>query len=116
MSKVFRDSEKNEWLVVRVIFGVILTVNLVLMFVVNPGGANDRYVTENLWEAVHPFHAIKDTIALIANLFVYLYLGGLAHKVIKPIYEFVQPKGENSFGATRVVFWVCVLLMGLYYL
>jgi hypothetical protein len=109
-----RDSEKLEWLVLRVFFAAILTLQLLLMFVFNPGGATDKFAVESLWEAVHPF-GFFDFIALIANLFVFLYLGGLANKVIKPIYELVQPKGENSFGLTRGVFWVCVGLMLLYY-
>jgi hypothetical protein len=85
------------------------------MFVINPGGATDPFVTETLWEAVHPFKW-TDAIALIANLFVYLYLGGVANKVVRPIYEWIEPKGENSYGFTKAVFWVCVGLMLLYYI
>lgn len=109
-------SEKTEQLIGKILFAGILTVNLLLMFVINPGGASDKFVTETLWEAVHPFHPFFDTIAFAANIFLYLYLAGVANKVVKPIYKWVEPKGENSIGATRVAFWICVGLMFFYYI
>lgn len=110
MSKAFKDSEKTEWLIVRVIIGVALLVTLLAMFVIKPTDT-----TATLWNAVHPFNPFFDTVALAATLFVGAYLGGIANYIVRPIYELVQPRGENSTGVTRWVMWACVLLMGLFY-
>lgn len=106
-------ADKNLALIVRSIIGLALLIALLFMFVINPG-EGDTYAKEYLWMAVHPFK-IWDAIALIALFFVCLFLAGLLNKIIKPIYDWVSPNGENSVGMVRIVVAVCVALMFLFY-
>lgn len=104
-------ADKNMWLVVRIVGGIIFTMVLSLMFIVNPHVNNDKFTNETLWEAVHPFHWFLDSLALIGTGCMFIYLLGYAGR----IYELAGPKGSNSYGLTKVIFWVLVLCILLYY-
>lgn len=113
MSKEFTDggtADKNMKLVARVIGGIIVGITLLLTFVINPHLNSDKFSSETMWEAVHPFHWWK-IFGIIGFLFFSLYVLGLAGKTI---YAFgAKP---NSDGPIHVIAVVCVVLMITMYL
>lgn len=114
MSKVFYDNEKKEWIVIRVIAGAIGVIVLYLMFIHQPvSSQTDKFVTETMWEAVHPFHWLWDSLGMIGLVFYFLYVTGLAGKAI---YEITGQRTKNSSGLVHVVFAVSLLLHICFYI
>ena len=105
-------SEKTVNLIVRLIAGAILVVAFMCMFIVNPGINKDAFSSETLWEAVHPFHWLFDTLGCIGLVFFSLYVSGMAGKII---YQFTGPRTANSSGMVHVVAIVCALLMIMFF-
>lgn len=103
--------ERNLWRVVRIIGLIIFVIVMLFMWVFNPGVNKDNFSSETLWEAVHPYHAFFDTVALLGTVCTFIYLLGFAGK----FYGVVEPKSENSLGATKIVFWILVVAQLLYF-
>lgn len=96
--------------IVKGFTGLILLLFLLFAFVINPGVNNDNFSNETLWEAVHPFHWLFDTIGMIGFTAVALYVGGFLGKVV---YAFTEPR-PNSSGFVHVIAGagiLCVLLI-----
>jgi hypothetical protein len=106
--------EKRTWIVVRTIAGAIGIIVLYLMFVHEPKSSQtDKFVTETMWEAVHPYHWLWDTLGVIGMTFYFMYVTGLAGKAV---YEFTGQKAENSSGLVHVVFAVSLLFHIFFYI
>ena len=58
-------TDKTSKLIQRIgVFGILLVV-LLFMFVFNPHENADKFSNETMWEAVHPFKPVWDTLALV---------------------------------------------------
>jgi len=75
-------SEKTQLLVVRIIVGLILFTALLFMFVINPHVNDDPFTNETLWEAVHPWHPLFDTLGLIGLVGFATFITGYLGKII----------------------------------
>lgn len=102
------NKDNRELLPMRIGIGVILLIVLLLMFVVNPGENTDKFSNETLWEAVHPWNAIKDTIALIALIGFSLLLTGYLGKFFN-IFTTMTPETAKAIGI------ICGLAMILFF-
>lgn len=67
--------ENKVFLIVRIVCGLILGVFIWNGWIVKPSGTNDPFVTENLWEAVHPASALN-VIGLVLMILSILSLTG----------------------------------------
>jgi hypothetical protein len=94
------DSEKLTKVVARSIIGLCLFLFFLMAWVINPNGTSDAFSSENLWEAVHPYHWLFDTIGMIGFTAFALYIAGFLGKVV---YTFTEPKEENSSGLIHAV-------------
>jgi hypothetical protein len=112
MSKAIKDSEKTEWLIIRIFAGAILLIGILFMFFVDPGANKDKFAIETLWEAVHPYHWLWDSIGLAGLVFFTLYVTGLAGKTI---YALTGPNSENSSGLVHLIGLACALSMLLFF-
>jgi hypothetical protein len=114
MGKVMYDggrADKNLALIVRIGIGAIMLITFLLMFVINPHSTGSAVDTKNLWEAVHPYHLLFDTVALAGLVFFALFISGLAGKVV---YAFVQPPA-NSTGLIKVIAGISALATLLFF-
>ena len=86
--------ENKEWLPFRIGGGIILGIALAMMFIIKPSAESMGHPidTNTLWEAVHPFHPVWDTIALAGLLFFSAYIFGFAGSVV---YSFAEKKRIN---------------------
>lgn len=105
-------NEKTINRVVRFGAAAILFVALLMMFVINPHQNQDKFSSDNLWEAVHPFHWFWDSLALVGLVGFALYVGGFLGKVV---YNFTGQRTKNSSGMVHVVGILCALLMLLFF-
>jgi hypothetical protein len=104
-------ADKNMSLIVRIGVGLIMLIALSMMFVFNPGENADKFSSETLWEAVHPFNWFLDTVAMAGFIFFALFIAGLAGKTV---YKFVNPPA-NSSGLISVIAVVSMLAMILFF-
>lgn len=98
-NKPFYEKDGFEKIVARAIAGLILFLFFLFMWVFNPT-TYDKFSIENVWEAVHPFHWLKDTIGTIGFTSLCLYVVGWLGKAV---YAFTEPKEENSLGLVHAV-------------
>ena len=101
-------SDKTQKLILRATVGLILLVTLLFMFVINPHVNDDPYSNETLWEAVHPYNALWDTLGLIGLIGFCLSLTGYLGQV----FSFFT---DVSKGAIQAIAIVCMILMVLFF-
>lgn len=104
-------SEKTLNNIVRGFIGLVLLLFVLFAFVINPGVNADSFSNETLWEAVHPYHWLKDTIGMIGFVAFALYVGGVLGKTV---YAFTGPKTARSSGlihAVALIGALCVILL-----
>lgn len=100
MSEKLPKDEALTRTVTRAIVGLCLFLFLLLGWIVNPKGTSDKFASENLWEALHPYHWLFDTIGFIGFVAFALYIAGWLGKAV---YAFTEPKAENSSGLIHLV-------------
>lgn len=102
--------ENKEWIPARVIGGIIIGITLTMMFIIKPSAASNGSTidTNNLWEAVHPFHPIWDSLALAGLIFFTLYVLGLVGKIV---YSFASEVKMNI----HIIGWGSALLTLLFF-
>ncbi len=93
-------SEKFLTNLVKGFIGICLLLFFLFAVVINPGVNADSFSSETLWEAVHPFNWIYDTVGTVGFVAVALYVAGFLGKAV---YAFTEPKSENSSGLVHVV-------------
>lgn len=100
MSEKLPKDEALTRNIVRGIVGLCLLLFFLFAWVINPGVNSDKFASETLWEAVHPYHFLFDTIGMAGFIAVALYVAGWLSKAV---YLFTEPKDENSLGLIHAV-------------
>ena len=104
-------ADKNMALIVRIGAALIMLIAFLMMFVFNPHENGDKFSSETLWEAVHPYNWFFDTVAMAGFIFFALFIAGLAGKTV---YKFVNPPA-NSSGLISVIAVLSALAMILFF-
>lgn len=110
-SKIDKD-ERLPRTVARGIIGLCLLLAVIYMFV-DPSVNKDKFTSETLYEAIHPYNWFFDTLGLISIFYFGLYVAGFAGKVV---YSFTEQKSENSSGLVHAVFAVAALFVILMFI
>lgn len=106
-----KKTQNKEWLPVRIFFAIVLFVCIWAMFISKPDGAGSLIDMEFMWDAVHPYSPLWDTLGIACLLFDLLFLAGLA----TPVYKLIQPQGEGSVGAFPAIAMGCGIGMIVFF-
>lgn len=112
--KPFKENDKWLNIAARGLGIIILLIVEYLTWFKNPNIDADKFTSETMWEAVHPFVWYKDLWGVIAIPFLFLFLLGLLDKVIKGAYNVFQ-REANTSGSAPAVAIVCAVLVILMY-
>lgn len=104
-----KKSDNREMLPGRIGLGIILFIMLLFMFVINPNENADKFGSDNLWEAVHPWNAILDTVALIGLIAFALLLAGYLGKLIGS-FKTITAEGAKVIGIIGMLLTVLFFL------
>lgn len=111
MAEKLAKDEKILSYIVKGVIGLCLLLFILFLWVFNPGVNADKFSNETVWEAVHPYHWLKDSIGMLGVIAFGLYVAGVLGKTV---YSFTGPKAENSPGLVHVIAVIgvlCVILL-----
>lgn len=76
---------KGQWAVVRVILALVLGAFICYGLFIKPKFVDDPFVTDNLWDALHPMSIINVIGVILFFHFVFL-LSGLYEKLLGQVF------------------------------
>ena len=98
-------TDKTQELILKIGVGAFLLIFTIGAFIINPNQSTDKYVTENLWEAVHPLKWY-DIFGLII-----FYASGAFLSGLKPVMNPANSSMWNYITFAGLIIGIVIILV-----